>query len=299
MKKFAILFAVLFVVALSGAAFAATVTINPSKLDLVLNATGELTATPSVGGHTTVTWSVVSSDIASIDANANKVTVKALKVGKTTIRAVAGSVSADCVVTVTQKLPDPISKDIPVKKPVEPIAVEGYTYNVNVFAVVSEDNLAALFGRSTGVIQLMPQVTTTAPVDAVAEMKYVYSGDVFAGVAGKASDVKFAKQKKGETAFTKFTIATSKAPGNGEFIVLDDTNAISTASFDVTKRYTLVVGIRNGGEYDTGTDALTVTDPGIMYYVKDDGKKSSGGCDAVGFGALALLALVPFVFRRK
>lgn len=78
---------------------ATTITLDATTKVLPRTETFVLTATVTPAGQT-VTWSSSDPAIASVTADGNKVTVKALKVGEATITATIGSVTASCVVTV-------------------------------------------------------------------------------------------------------------------------------------------------------------------------------------------------------
>lgn len=76
-----------------------TIALNASSKVLPRTEEFELTATVSPAGKT-VTWSSSDPTIATVTANGNKATVKGIKVGKATITAKIGDVTATCLVTV-------------------------------------------------------------------------------------------------------------------------------------------------------------------------------------------------------
>ena len=76
-----------------------TITLDATTKDLPRTEEFILTATVSPAGKT-VTWSSSDPTVASVTADGNKVTVKGVKVGKATITATIGDVTATCEVTV-------------------------------------------------------------------------------------------------------------------------------------------------------------------------------------------------------
>ena len=76
-----------------------TITLDATTKDLPRAEEFILTATVSPAGKT-VTWSSSDPTVASVTADGNKVTVKGVKVGKATITATIGDVTATCEVTV-------------------------------------------------------------------------------------------------------------------------------------------------------------------------------------------------------
>ena len=76
-----------------------TITLDATTKDLPRTEEFVLTATVSPAGKT-VTWSSSDPTVASVTADGNKVTVKGVKVGKATITATIGDVTATCEVTV-------------------------------------------------------------------------------------------------------------------------------------------------------------------------------------------------------
>lgn len=76
-----------------------TISLNASSKVLPRTEEFELTATVSPAGKT-VEWSSSDPTIATVTANGNKATVKGIKLGKATITAKIGDVTATCLVTV-------------------------------------------------------------------------------------------------------------------------------------------------------------------------------------------------------
>ncbi|MBC5633003.1 YDG domain-containing protein [Parabacteroides hominis] len=76
-----------------------TISLDATTKDLPRTEEFILTATVSPAGKT-VTWSSSDPTVASVTADGNKVTVKGVKVGKATITATIGDVTATCEVTV-------------------------------------------------------------------------------------------------------------------------------------------------------------------------------------------------------
>lgn len=102
----------------------------------------------------------------------------------------------------------------------------------------------------------------------------------------------------------KFTYTADPASfADGCFTILDAAGKTASGAVDAASDYQVLLFIADNGIYDMNKNAGTVTDPAVIVKtaaapVPPAPGGSSGGC-VTGCGALALLAAVPFVIRRK
>ena len=109
-------------------------------------------------------------------------------------------------------------------------------------------------------------------------------------IKGKSSTVSFKYSDKAED-FLKDGYLTIQTSGDNK---IADKAAAFTA--DV---YKVTMFIKDNGDYDLDPTAGSILDPSAIVKASESGSGgSSGGCSA-GFAAIALLAIVPVVVRRK
>ena len=102
----------------------------------------------------------------------------------------------------------------------------------------------------------------------------------------------------------KFTYTADPASfADGCFTILDAAGKTASGAVDAASDYQVLLFIADNGIYDMNKNAGTVTDPAVIVKtaappVPPAPGGSSVGC-VTGCGALALLAAVPFVIRRK
>ena len=149
-------------------------------------------------------------------------------------------------------------------------------------------------------LPIFTAVKTNPSADIVACSFSVKSSDLLAKtpqevkllkIKGKALTVSFKYSDKTED-FLKdgyFTIQTS-----GDNKIADKAAAFTADVYKVT------MFIKDNGEYDLDPTVGSILDPAaiVKTSTKSPDSGSSGGCSA-GFAAIALLAIVPIVVRRK
>ncbi len=149
-------------------------------------------------------------------------------------------------------------------------------------------------------LPIFTAVKTNPSADIVACSFSVKSSDLLAKtpqevkllkIKGKASTLSFKYSDKAED-FLKdgyFTIQTS-----GDNKIADKAAAFTADVYKVT------MFIKDNGEYDLDPTVESILDPAaiVKTSTKSPDSGSSGGCSA-GFAAIALLAIVPIVVRRK
>lgn len=229
---------------------------------------------------------------------------------------------------------NPITQDKGVSadvKPVTPEVTEYTTENVTALKKASGLNDSDLIPTATGEITISPikakvaleYVTTEDPkvgrqtVVTLPIVTAVVSNDKIAALAFKMTGAQLgAKENSVVGNITFIKVLKDGAGGAGaEFVYTTDptkyadkscvlknaagTTLALTDKILPTETYTFVAFIKDNREFDYASAAGVVIDP-IMAAVAEPKatKSSSSGCNA-GFAALALLAIVPVVCRRK
>ncbi len=167
--------------------------------------------------------------------------------------------------------------------------------------IVLKKSVVVTAGGSYSDAYMLPIFTAakTTSADIVACSFAVKSSDLLAKtpqevkllkIKGKSSTVSFKYSDKAED-FLKdgyFTIQTS-----GDNKIADKAAAFTADVYKVT------MFIKDNGDYDLDPTAGSILDPSAIVKASESGSGgSSGGCSA-GFAAIALLAIVPVVVRRK
>ena len=163
----------------------------------------------------------------------------------------------------------------------------------------------AVAAEEVGSVHPLP-VFTTADLSEAEKVKTAMisikvSGKYFGKVLPK--DAKIVKILGADNS-ALFTYAdTLTAEGmDKKFTIQDAAGAIVTAELEETVDYCLTLFIKDGSGFDLNPAAGKITDPVVVVRKADKpepaGSSGTGGCSA-GFAGIALLALVPFILKRK
>lgn len=158
---------------------------------------------------------------------------------------------------------------------------------------------SALAGKNLTAAAITNLPIAAASLDVVgntATYAYNVSGDQL--LADSLENLKLVKIFPGGTG-ELFGIATKSVDFKDKFVTLLDvgTSTVHTGAIVPTDTYTLVAFIKDGQKYDLDETANgIVIDPMALVQAKQGG--GSGGC-GVGFGAFALLAVMPLFFRKR
>lgn len=89
-------------------------------------------------------------------------------------------------------------------------------------------------------------------------------------------------------------------PEDGTFTVTEAGGEALAGPFDAGKNYIVTLYIEDNGSYDLDKNTGSIVDPtAIVSFKKAETRGGSGGGCSAGFGALALLALVPLALKRR
>ncbi|MCD7876448.1 MAG: Ig-like domain-containing protein [Cloacibacillus porcorum] len=303
-----------------------------SSRDLTLNVgeSAQLTATvtPDNATDKSVTWSSSAPEIVSADQSGK---LTALKAGKATVTVITtdGGKTASCAVTVNSpakpqpKQPD-VDNSVEISKDIDISETPAVYDNVEAAAKdISSDIKAEELEVSDGSVSLKDARTeeiVKANLEDGAALESVITLPLFSVRTEKEKTAISAWVVKGsdllsdtiEKVDVRKIVSTTellkfqyKASGftDGSFTVLGMDGKLATGAVDKDKRYQLLLFIADGGKYDLNDADGVITDPAAI--VKTGGTPvqkpsggSSSGCSA-GFGALALLALVPLALKKK
>ena len=156
----------------------------------------------------------------------------------------------------------------------------------------------------TETITPLPVVKATVEYNKVAAITFEVSAQDLK--AKKAGDVKLFKVIS-STKGAFFDFVGTPASADDKMFALQASDIASNdflsadAAIETGKSYRLTMFVKDNGDFDLNKDAGTVVDPAQLVETKTQTPSSGGsssGCNA-GFAALALLALVPVVYRRK
>ena len=126
--------------------------------------------------------------------------------------------------------------------------------------------------------------------------------DLAAG--GTRADLSVFKIKPDGTRLEYKWAANESEYADGRYTILDEDGNVFNGSFDDAAKYTIVLFIKDNGNFDLAGNAGRIVDPTAIAVLKKEnsGSGGSGGCAAAG-GAASLLAVlifaVPIVLRRK
>ena len=160
------------------------------------------------------------------------------------------------------------------------------------------------FSAETGIeivkSEAVPVAKATVSEGKIATFAYEMAGSDIAKYADKLADLKVVKILS-DGSGKLFNVAASSADFKDEYVTILKDGKVFEDAIVPADTYTLCAFVMDGGSFDLdGEKNGTVVDP--MAVVKTQEKQPSGssssGCSA-GFGALALLAFIPVVIRRK
>ncbi|WP_455595108.1 GLUG motif-containing protein [Cloacibacillus porcorum] len=306
------------------------VTLASRDLTLNVGESAQLTATvtPDNATDKSVKWSSSAPEVVSADQSGK---ITALKAGKATVTVTTnnGGKTASCAVTVNSpakpqpKQPD-VDNSVEISKDIDISETPAVYDNVEAAAKdISSDIKAEELEVSDGSVSLKDARTeeiVKANLEDGAALESVITLPLFSVRTEKEKTAISAWVVKGsdllsdtiEKVDARKIVSTTellkfqyKASGftDGSFTVLGMDGKLATGAVDKDKRYQLLLFIADGGKYDLNDAAGVITDPAAI--VKTGGTPtpkpsggSSSGCSA-GFGALALLALVPLAMKKK
>ena len=288
------------------------------------------------GASQTVKWSSSDTNVAVVDAN-GFVTAKAGAGGTATIRATSTedeSKYAECVVTVapmaapeatiptiadsvvisddidvmtaadaftsTEAAAEAISSDIVLEQQEEngPVYPTQGAADAAVQASLAEDETLAESVYRLPVFS----VSTSSPTAAAA---WIVQGPAL--LADNIEDVDIRKIISGKEA-AKFVYKAADFT-DGSFTILKTDGTQASGHIDRTAKYQILLFIADNGSFDLNKAEGIIADPAVIVRTSKtepapepepapSGGGSGGGCSA-GLGALALLAAVPLLARRK
>ena len=123
--------------------------------------------------------------------------------------------------------------------------------------------------------------------------------DLAAG--GTRADLAVFKIKPDGTRLEYKWAANENEYADGRYTILDEDGNVFNGSFDDAAKYTIVLFIKDNGNFDLAGNAGRIVDPTAIAVLKKE-NSGSGGCAAAG-GAASLLAVLIFavqiVLRRK
>ena len=287
------------------------------------------------GASQTVKWSSSDTNVAVVDAN-GFVTAKAGAGGTATIRAAAAedeSKYAECVVTVapmaapeatiptiadsvvisddidktaaaeaftsTEAAAEAISSDIALEQDGNgPVYPTQDAADAAVKASLAEDETLSESAYRLPVFS----VSTSSPTAAAA---WIVQGPAL--LADNIEDVDIRKIISGKEA-AKFVYKAADFT-DGSFTILKTDGTQASGHIDRTAKYQILLFIADNGSFDLNKAKGIIADPAVIVRTSKtepapepeptpSGGGGGGGCSA-GWGALALLAVVPLFARRK
>jgi len=143
----------------------------------------------------------------------------------------------------------------------------------------------------------LPVFACTVSPDKIAAVSFSFQGsELKAATAGAVKVLKILGSDDG-----KFFTFQSEAANvdDGEFALQSDSGDFmaSTDAIDANETYTLILFIKDNGDFDLNDTPGTVVDPAAIVETTA-GSHSSSGCN-VGFAGLLLMAAVPMIVWRK
>lgn len=143
----------------------------------------------------------------------------------------------------------------------------------------------------------LPVFACTVSPDKIAAVSFSFQGsELKAAWAGAVKVLKILGSDDG-----KFFTFQSEAANvdDGEFALQSDSGDFmaSTDAIDANETYTLILFIKDNGDFDLNDTPGTVVDPAAIVETTA-GSHSSSGCN-VGFAGLLLMAAVPMIVWRK
>ncbi len=114
---------------------------------------------------------------------------------------------------------------------------------------------------------------------------------------GSRGDIAVCKIKP-DGSLREYTWAESEEKyADGSYTILDEEENIFNGPFERGKKYTVVLFIKDNGDFDLDKNAGRIVDPTAIAAFKRE-KSGSGGCTA-GMGTAALALLIPLALARK
>lgn len=314
---------------------ASALTLDRNSALVALGGTMQLTAAiEPANADGTFTWSAASTS-ADVSAVSGKATVKAVKAGTTAVtvtwKGVGGDeLKATCNITA-EDMSAPVKavvKEETVKQLEEKNILVAVTAPATDKAVISTDNaevvkklevasdgslvmskaavdaIAKEIGQS---VTPLPVIEAEVPISGDLEQTVIMTmlmpgGSIQAKTVGEMILVKLLNTAKNETLER---VGTIEALTSGKWLIKKafteevlDANAV----IDPMQTYEVNVAVRDNSVYDLNNELGRVVDPiavSVKTQTSDPSKgSSSSGCNA-GFAALALLAIVPVIYRKK
>ncbi len=314
---------------------ASALTLDKNSALVALGGTMQLTAAiEPANADGTFTWSAASTS-ADVSAVSGKATVKAVKAGTTAVtvtwKGVGGDeLKATCNITA-EDMSAPVKavvKEETVKQLEEKNILVAVTAPATDKAVISTDNtevvkklevasdgslvmskaavdaIAKEIGQS---VTPLPVIEAEVPISGDLEQTVIMTmlmpgGSIQAKTVGEMILVKLLNTAKNETLER---VGTIEALTSGKWLIKKafteevlDANAV----IDPMQTYEVNVAVRDNSVYDLNNELGKVVDPiaaSVKTQTSDPSKgSSSSGCNA-GFAALALLAIVPVIYRKK
>lgn len=293
-----------------------SVALDKNMLDIDLNTTdtsGTLQASvlPTNAGYSAVMWTV-SPDIAEVTGKGKwtEVTITPTKGGRAVIIASVGELSDTCALTVIPKYVTSIEQvgETDIALTAGETAMLSVTLtpadatDTNISWESSDGNIASVDENGTvtahnaGIVTItasangskepcMVQWTLTitpptVPVESISVMPEALTLEE-GGTAKLSAEVLPKNASNQGVAWSSSDTNTATVDGDGNVTAIAQGNAVITVMTD------------DGGH--TATCSVTVT----QAPTSDDQTPSGGGGCSAGWGALTLLALIPFAFRRR
>ena len=181
--------------------------------------------------------------------------------------------------------------------------------NITVDPVIAKKTVASVMSDDAAVapktIVTLPIITATISDGKVAALAMKTTGAQLGAAANNiVSDITLIKILKDETG-AKFGYTAEPAGYADQSFTLknaDGNNLAFTDKIDPTATYTLILFVKDNGEFDYDNTTGSVIDPVAMAMNEAKAPKPSGGsssgCSA-GVGVLALLALLPLAAARR
>ncbi|MEG1799268.1 MAG: Synerg-CTERM sorting domain-containing protein [Synergistaceae bacterium] len=313
---------------------ASALTLDKNSALVALGGTMQLTAAiEPANADGTFTWSAASTN-ADVSAVSGKATVKAVKAGTTAVtvtwKGVGGDeLKATCNIaaedmsapvkavvkeeTVKQleeknilvAVTAPVTDKMVIKTETAAVAdkIEVASDGSLVMSKVTVDAIAKEIGQS---VTPLPVIEAEVPISGDLKQTVIMTmlipgGSIQAKTVGEMILVKLLNTAKNETLER---VGTIEALTSGKWLIkkaFTEEVLDVNAAIDPMQTYEINVAVQDNSAYDLNSELGKVVDPiaaSVKTSTADPSKGSSSGCNA-GFAALALLAVVPVIYRRK
>ncbi|MDO5116059.1 MAG: S8 family serine peptidase [Synergistaceae bacterium] len=157
-------------------------------------------------------------------------------------------------------------------------------------------------GRKTETISLFPVFAAEngdMTAGRLCAAAFELDGAEFAGGSSRENTAVF-KVKPDGSRLEYYWAANKGEYADGRYTIFDENGNIFNGSFESGKKYTIMLFIKDNGEYDLDSAAGRIVDPATIVSFKKD--ESSGGCQAAGglFSIFALLIFaLPAAFKKN